>query len=98
MAKRKTKAQREVEAKEALRQRICDIVSGACGRDMDDADMEFVDIDNVARFIGALADRLCEHDEGGELVHNHFVAYWNIGEYQNIDTILDFYWRNGIRA
>lgn len=98
MAKRKTKQQREAEQKEALRQRICDIVSGACGRDMSDSELEYVDLDNLGRVVGALTARLCEHDEGGELVCKHFQAHWNMEHYWSVDTILDYYWNHGIRA
>lgn len=57
MSKRKTKAQREAEKREALRQRVADIVSGACGRDMDTED-EWVSVEELPRVLASVRERL----------------------------------------
>ena len=56
MVKRKTKAQREQEAKDALLQRITDIYSGACGRDMSADDDAYPTIEEMSRVIPAVRD------------------------------------------
>ena len=97
MAKKKmTKRElKEKKDKAALRLRIADIVSGACGRDMELED--WVTIEEVGRVVGAIGDRLnlpkFDEDKKSYLVGIHTVEH-----YDCVDEIVKYLWENGVKA
>lgn len=98
--KRKTKAQREDEARAALRHRVSDIAVGAAGYNFDTED-EWAGAQMLSRFLPALKAQFGEEeeDEKGRKSNNHFLfESHNLEHYDNIDSATDFLFKNGIRA
>ena len=92
-----TKAEKK--QKEALRIRVADIVSGACGRDMDTND-DWVTLSEVGGAIVALKERLLQPHfrlEDKE-IPDHMMSPHNLDHYENIDSLTDFYWEQGVRV
>jgi len=92
MTKRKTKAQRELEQKAALRQRIHDIAVGAGVDDVVEDDYWCIDPESLCRLL--IAARHIFVTDGNEYL---FKAY-SIDKYTCLDNLTDFYYRNGVRA
>ena len=90
--KRKTKAQREAEAKDALQQRIQDIYSGACGRRCSDGD-DWPSLEEVARVIPAIRETFGEpvKDWLGWRAHN-------LGKFESVGAATEYLFDHGFRA
>ena len=97
MTKRKTAQQREDEARDRLHERVADIVSGACGRDMI-SEAFVVDITEAGRVVLALQDRLMPKDAEGRLMKPWMVEHHNLHCYASVAEITDFFYRSGVRA
>ena len=91
-SKRKTKAQKEVETKAALKQRLTDIYSGALGCEWADDAGFIVDAELLCRVVKA-----CEEIFGS---YDNAWLFWisSLGEYDSVDKLTEFYYRNGVRA
>lgn len=83
---------RDTKAKAALRQRISDIISGACGRDMDFED-EFTSIEEAARYIPALRSVFGQPQPDWYPWQVHCIE-----RLENIDKATDFLFESGVRA
>jgi hypothetical protein len=99
--KRKTKEQRDTEAKAALRQRVHDIACGAAGYQFDEDD-QFATADFLSRFIPALKaqfgfDDTKEKAKDG-LSNNYLFDVQNLDNYDNVDTTTDFLFEHGVRG
>ena len=86
------KMRRNKEQKAALRQRLADIISGAVGGDCDRDDW-MPTLTEAALFIPAIAERIA-----GVKDKEHLTALRCLGEYDGLGAIVEFLWRNGIRA
>lgn len=95
MMKRKTKEQREAEAKIALRRRVCDIACGAAGYQFD-TDGEFATAEFLSRFVSALRAQFEVTDRNS--TNDHLFTVANLSHYNDIDTATDFLFRYGVRA
>jgi len=97
--KRKTKAQREEEAKLALRQRVHDIACGAAGFQFDQ-DSEFATADFLERFVPALKAQFEfeEKTEQGTTSNKYLFEVRNLHHYDNIDSTTEFLFTNQVRA
>jgi hypothetical protein len=96
--KRKTKEQREAEAKAALRQRVADIATGANGGLFDNDD-EFATAGFLSRFIPALRAQFGIDSEGKAI--DRWLFLWdlhNLHYYDNVDTTTDFLFEHDVRA
>lgn len=98
----KTKKQREAEGKDALRKRILDIAAGAFGGELgpeEGIEIQDVTAEPVAlcRFIGAIEGVFGQQiSKDGE--QSILSLYWNIEEYADLESTVDFLWRHGVRA
>jgi len=91
MAKQKTKAQREVDQKAALTRRVLDVAMGAEGGEVSPREDEFMaSAAFLSRFIPALTSAF-GFDE-------YYGAACNIDEYDNVESTVEFLFRNGVRA
>lgn len=91
--KRKTKAEREQEQKDALLQRISDIYSGACGAAMDDPETAFPTIADLSRVIPAVRELFgqpCDDWWGWRAVA--------LGDWETPEKAVEFLFENGFRA
>lgn len=89
--KRKTKSQKETEAKAALRQRIADIYAGACGESAEGEDF-FLTLDPASRAITAIRNLFGEEGRG---------YMWEphcLDRFETIDSATNFLFQNGARA
>lgn len=89
--KRKTKSQREIAAKAALRQRVADIASGAAGYRFD-AEDEFATADFLSRFVNALKDQLNTGDR------EYAFGLHCLQHFDNVDSTTDHLFECGFRA
>lgn len=89
--KRQTKAQKETEAKAALRQRIADIYAGACGESADTEDF-FLTLDPASRAITAIKKLF------GEEGRSYMWESHCLDRFETIDSATDFLFQNGVRA
>lgn len=89
--KRQSKADKEAAQKAALRQRIRDMVAGACGEDPDD-DQFFMTMEPASRLLPAL-EKTFGKDGNGYLWRSHC-----LDRYENVDSITEFLFQNGVRA
>lgn len=93
--KRKTKEQREQEQIDALRVRILYIATGAAGYDMDNEEEHFTP-EALSRFIPALeVFFLCE-EEGKQ--NKYLFNPRNLDHYENVDSVTEFLFEQGVRA
>ena len=91
MAKRKTKAQREADQRAALTRRVLDIAAGAEGGEVPlCADDFMVSAVFLSRFITALKQVFD--------LAEYFYLPQNIDEYDNVESTVEFLFRNGVRA
>jgi hypothetical protein len=98
MAKRKTKQQREKEAKDALLQRVADLASGACGRNMEVEDDFFVPED-LALLITAIRERLNLPKFGENNPESYIVQNpYNLRHFTDVYTLTNFLFEQGVRA
>lgn len=88
--KRKTKFQKETEAKAALRQRIADIYAGACGELADTEDF-FLTLDSASRAITAMKKVFGE--EESYMWESHC-----LDRFETVNNATDFLFKNGVRA
>ena len=88
----KDKMRNEIEQKAALRQRLADIISGATGLDCDRDDW-IPTLTEAALFIPAIAERIA-----GVQDKKHLTSLRSLDQYDGLDSITEFFWRNGIRA
>jgi len=96
--KKKTKAQREKEARAALWQRVCDIASGAAGRGVDDPYDNFFNPEDLAKLLPALEDRL-DLPKIGDNRRSHLTDNpHNLNYYTDLETLVDFLFEQGVRA
>lgn len=84
---------REDKQRAELRQRIADIVSGACGRDMD-TDDEWVSVEELPNIIGALRERFSDLDE----CRTYMTSSHCLGDYATVASLVEFFWVSGVRA
>ena len=98
--KRKTKAQREAEQWGALRQRVSDVVTGACGRELDVDDegeaLESPSPEELERIVPAL-ERLFGVNEEAKRNLYLFKVH-NLGHYRDVDAITNHLFEAGVRA
>jgi hypothetical protein len=95
MAKRLTKAHREVAGKARLRRRVADVVAGACGGDQDGDGWVFGG-EELSRIVPALRSLfLCEEDgrKNGYAFEPHCLNH-----YTDVDGITEHLWNAGGRA
>lgn len=92
--KRKTKAQREVEQKAALLQRITDVYSGAVGDAWDSEAGNFADAEVLARVMPALSKIFGPQNDENEWMW----SLHNLGNYEQPEDACEFLFRAGIRA
>lgn len=89
--KRKTKQQKEVEGRANLRKRVADIATGAAGFQFD-FEGESSSARVLSRLVPALKVRF-----GNE--NNQFLFLpCNLGHYDTIDSITEFFWDHDVRA
>ncbi len=93
--KRKTaKQKREECARQMLRWRVADILSGACGAEMDEPNGSWLALSDAPRAIGAIKERLIGNSEDlAWLSASHMVD-----RYETVKSLTDLLYRNGIRA
>ena len=91
--KRKTKVQKEEEEMTALRQRVADVFSGACGRNMD-SDEEFIGMEEASRIMPALKALFRKEDDK----RTYLWEPSNLGHFDNIDSATEFLFKANIRA
>ena len=90
--KRKTKAQKESEEKAALAQRLNDIYSGALGYKWDDDELLIADGELLSKVV--MACRAIFKTEDNE----YLFEIHNLDEYNTVEKLTEFYYRNGVRA
>lgn len=97
--KRKSKEQREAEAKASLRQRVADIACGAAGYQFDNGE-EFAGAEFLSRFVPALQAVFGEETDDGKVKssNNYLFNTLNLNHYDNIDTATDFLYEHHVRA
>lgn len=90
--KRLTKAEREAAQKAALRQRIGDIVAGACGQEKDtEGEIVFLcEYPNVLRAVKARLELPADRE--------HLTSAHNADAYETVEKLTEFLFRNGVRA
>lgn len=94
--KRKTKEQRYQEAKAALRQRVLDIMAGACSGD-DPADPEyFVCVICLPAIVRGVELRLLPEDYKEKSAY--LTASTNADQYETAEKLTNFLFEHGIRA
>ena len=93
MAKRKTLKQRQEEMKGALHQRISDIYSGACGRDMDNED-GILSMEEASRVLPAIMEVFRDQLEGKTFLKGLHM----LDKYETIDQATECLFGYGIRA
>ena len=89
--KRKTKSEKEAEAKNALRLRIADIYSGACGEPADTEDF-CLTLDPASRAITAIKKLF------GEEGRDYMWESHCLDRFETIDGTTNFLFQNGVRA
>lgn len=89
--KRKPKAIKEAEEKEALRQRIEDVYAGACGEAVDTDDF-FLTLEAASRAITALKKIF------GEEGRDYMWESHCLDRFETVDSATDFLFTNGVRA
>ena len=97
MKKRRTKEQREAAEKEAMLQRVRDVLIGA---------REWTDrFDPIsAKGAGALLQWLAEHigvsglTEAAAHRNAHLFGWWTLDEFKSAVDLVDFWHRQGVRA
>lgn len=89
--KRKPKAIKEAEEKEALRQRIEDVYAGACGEVVDTDDF-FLTLEAASRAITALKKIF------GEEGRDYMWESHCLDRFETVDSATDFLFTNGVRA
>lgn len=97
--KAKTKAQREAEDKEALRQRIEDIAVGAEGEGGPATNDWWANAHCLSRFVPALKAQFGMDEKGEERKDRN--CFWypvNLYHFDNVDTTTEFFWDHGVRA
>jgi hypothetical protein len=97
--KRRTKEQRQAEAKAALWRRVHDIACGAAGYQFH-AEGEFATAEFLSRFIPALKAQFGYEekiDQGTRSNHFLFQPH-NLQRYDNIDSTTEFLFDNDVRA
>lgn len=90
--KRKTKSQKEAEAKAALRRRIHDFYAGACGNEDVEDESFFLTLEPASRLLPALR-RHFESDGRGYMWEPHCLE-----NFENVDRATDFLFKHGVRA
>ena len=95
MKKRKTKAVREQEQKDALRRRLRDMAIGAGLDDVDSDDYWCFDPEQIVRLVRAVDDQFSEQIEGQE---DRLKRYWNLVEYGSLDRLCTWMFDMGYRA
>ena len=90
--KRQTKDKEPLAQKAALRVRIRDLAIGAAGCSLGPDDEEPLSLEVASRLIPVLME------EFGNEKNQHLFKPHNLDEYEYVDKITDFYWRNGVRA
>jgi hypothetical protein len=94
--KRKTKDQREQEAKDALYQRVCDIMAGACQGDDPESTDYWVGAQVLPDIVRGVVMRLLPNDYKEKSAF--LTSMTNADEYENAVKLTDFLFRNGVRA
>lgn len=92
MAKRKTRAQREAEQRDALHQRIADIFAGACGRVMD-VDYESASLEEIVNIVNAIRETF------GEPIKDW--CGWGLRtlpRFETVEAAVEHLFENGFRA
>lgn len=98
MTKRLTKKQREEKAKAALEQRIQDTVNGATGGYFDSGE-DWLTAENLSRVVPALRDTFQgEKDEHGRCPWSYCFDLHNLNHYDDVSSITNFLFEQGIRA
>lgn len=100
MVRRRTKEQREADAREALRQRVEDIAVGAAGFDFK-AEGEFATAEFLSRFLPALKVQFGWVKNEGEKNRSSNDYLWepyNFEHYDNINSTTDFLFDHAVRA
>lgn len=95
MTKKQTK---EAAEKAKLLQRVSDIYSGACSRNMY-ASEYYADAKELIRILSSVYD-IFIRDYDDEIMERrkHLVTFWYIDRYATPETATDFLFDNGIRA
>lgn len=90
--KRKTKTEKEAEQMAALRVRVCDILTGACGMEDVEDESFFLTLEAASRAIPALK-RVFEQEGRDYMWQPHC-----LDRFETVDKITEFLFRNGARA
>lgn len=97
MAKRKTREQRRQEQYEALRRRVCDIMTGATGTEVDDDGFSLI-LPDLWRVVTAVSNQLLKVDgeipDGRKYLTNHACLEY----FETVDKLTDHLFDAGIRA
>lgn len=89
--KRKTKTEKEAEAKAALRQRIADIYAGACGESVENESF-FLTLEAGSRAITAL--KIIFGEENREYMWESHC----LDRFETVDSATEFLFTNGVEA
>lgn len=96
MAKRKTKAEREEEQRAALRLRLGDMMAGAQGEDPDSEDFCTLFLANYPCVLEAVKIRLMTPEFWD--TNTYLTAAYSADEFETVEKLTDFLYRNGVRA
>lgn len=96
--KRLTKKQREAQQKDALRKRLYDIASGAGIDDIDQYDYWFYTTESLVRLIRAVDDAFDSQTEKLGNPDGVLTAYWQLSNYECLNTLTDWMFNSGYRA
>lgn len=98
MAKRKTKAQREQEQKDALRVRLGDMMAAVQGEIPEESDGDSLFLENYPAIRNAVKLCLMAKDFWDMKENEHLTAPYNADQFTTVDKLTEFLYRNGVRA
>lgn len=95
--KRLTKEQKLEKEKSLLHQRITDIVTGVSGgENLSEGDDFYLGVEHLTRLLPALKKTF---EIGDDYESRNFLVFdWNLEHYERIDDLVEFYFKNGVRA
>lgn len=96
--KRITKKQRELQQKAALRQRLHDLASGARIDGIEEDGYWIYSTESLVRLISAVVDSFDYQTETIGLPEGILTNYWQLTNYESLDSLTDWMFGCGYRA